>query len=536
MSESELQSAPSLVPDEAPFTAAQRGWLDELLAELASTHGVPQVAVADLAVRLTTRALWDDLPWRQPSLPLDERMSLAQGRPFDQRLMAALGQQDCRQCGYDCQSYAQAVSALSEARLNLCVPGGKETQRMLDALLAERRGGAPAFDAETYRQARDEKNKPPAPETREGYCRDRPVPARFALRRLLNEPSSEKATYHIEIDIEAAGVSYAPGDAFGVYVENDPLLVDAVIAALGAPAEAAVGGRPLREVLINDVSLRTPPDALFASIACVTGGEQRTTAKRLAHGEDPDGDAASLDVLATLEKFAGAALHPEAFVDSLDPLHPRLYSIASSQRATPGRVSLAVDHVRYQVGGRLLNGAASSFLAERAAVGGALRVYVQQAPHFRLPEDDDTPVVMIGPGTGIAPFRAFLQERRARGARGKNWLFFGHRSEAQDYLYAQDLEDFRADGVLDNLSLAWSRDGDGKNYVHHRMLEEGETLWDWIYDGAHIYVCGDAKRMAVDVERALVEVVADYGNRDTEAAEAFLDKLRRTGRYQKDVY
>ena len=529
---------PSLIiPDTAPFTVEQRAWLNDLFAELLSTYAVPAHVLANVASTIAARVdVHETAPWHRSNLTLGERMMLAEGRPLVRRIMAAMAQQDCRQCGYDCETYANAVATSAETRLNLCVPGGKETSRMLSALLAESNGGDPAFDAEAYRQNLVAAKAPPLPDPRPGYHRDDPVLVGLTTRNRLSKDASEKATYHIEIDLRESGLEYLPGDALGIYPENDPVLVDAVIAALRAPADFSIMGRTLRDVLITDLSLGTPTDALFTLISYISGGEQRRKAKRLAAGEDPDGDAATLDVLAALEKFPGIRPDPEAFVESLDPLQPRLYSIASSLRTEPGRAALTVDHVRYTVDGRIRDGVTSSWLGERAPLGTTLRAYVQPAHHFRLPADGATPIIMIGPGTGIAPFRGFLLERKAMDAQGRAWLFFGHRHQATDFFYEGELAQFCADGVLCKLSLAWSRDSQEKCYVQHKIAEAGEELWDWLYDGAHLYVCGDARHMAVEVERTLVEIVADYGNRDEEAARAYIDSLRTAGRYHVDVY
>jgi sulfite reductase (NADPH) flavoprotein alpha-component len=275
---------------------------------------------------------------------------------------------------------------------------------------------------------------------------------------------------------------------------------------------------------------------LFQLISYITGGERRQKAKALASGENPDGDAATLDVLAAIEKFRGIRPDPEAFIESLDPLQPRLYSISSSPRTDPGRVSLTVDAVRYRVGPRQRLGVASTFLAERVRPGHRMKAYVQKAHAFGLPADPDVPIIMIGPGTGIAPFRAFLHERMATKAPGRNWLFFGHQRRDCDFFYEDELVGMKAHGVLTRLTLAWSRDAEHKIYVQDRMREVGRDLWAWLADGAHIYVCGDAKRMAKDVERALVDVVAQFGARSTDEAIAFVTELKKSGRYQQDVY
>jgi sulfite reductase (NADPH) flavoprotein alpha-component len=275
---------------------------------------------------------------------------------------------------------------------------------------------------------------------------------------------------------------------------------------------------------------------LFQLYSYLTGGARRQTAKALAAGEDPDGDAASLDVLAAIEKFAGVRPDPEAFIEALDALQPRLFSIASSPKVDPTRIALTVDAVRYPLGDRTRLGVASTFLADRIAPGQKLRAYVQRAQHFALPADPGVPIIMIGPGTGIAPFRAFLHERMAARAPGRNWLFFGHQRSDYDFFYEDELAGMKAARVLTRLTLAWSRDSDHKIYVQDRMREVGRDLWAWIAEGAHVYVCGDAKRMAKDVEAALIEIVAAFGVRAINEAVAFVGELKKNGRYQQDVY
>ncbi len=275
---------------------------------------------------------------------------------------------------------------------------------------------------------------------------------------------------------------------------------------------------------------------LFQLISYLTGGERRQKAKALAEGRDPDGDAATLDVLAALQKFPGIRPDPEAFIESLEPLQPRVYSISSSLKANPGQVSLTVDAVRYEVAKRTWLGVASTFLAGRINPGDQIRVYVQKAQHFALPADPNKPIIMVGPGTGIAPFRAFLQERIATKAPGPNWLYFGHQRSDYDFFYEDELKGMRRAGHLHRLTFAWSRDGDEKIYVQHRMREDGRDIWAWLERGAHIYVCGDALRMAKDVERALIDVVAEHGKRSPEDAARFVAELKKNDRYQADVY
>src|ERR1700692_4568310 len=393
-------------------------------------------------------------------MPITERMKLAEGRPLRRRMMAAMAQQDCGQCGYNCHDYSDAIASKAEPRLNLCVPGGKETARMLKTLNEELEK-APAATSVTAAPAA----AAPAVTAEPGRSRDNPVPATFLSRRLLNKDGSEKETWHIEFDLSGAGLDYEVGDSFGIFARNELGHVDQIIALLGASHTTAVRGRTLREVLTDEVSLAPAPDSLFELISFITGGAPREKARALAQGEDPDGDAATLDVMAALQKFSGVRPHPEAFVEALEPLQPRLYSISSSHNATPGRLSLTVDCVRYVVGKRKRLGLASIFLAERVKPGDQVEVYVQKAHGFALPQDPATPIIMIGPRTGIAPCRAFLHDRRATGATGKNWLFFGHQRSGYDFFYADELNAMKTSGLLTRMSLAWSRDGAKKFYV-----------------------------------------------------------------------
>ena len=468
----------------------------------------------------------DGAPWHDPAMPLPDRMKLAEGKPLPRRMMAAMAQQDCSQCGYNCKDYADALFTKKEERLNLCVPGGKDTARMLKNLYAELGAAPPVAKAEPA----------PAPVSAPGRSRDNPVLATFVSRRRLNKEGSEKETWHIEFDLAESGLDYTVGDSFGIYPANDPALVEAVIVALDAPADFPIGGRTLREVLTDGVSLSPAPDMLFEFISYLIGGDRKKKAKALAEGQDPDGDAATLDVLAALQKFPGIRPDPEAFIEALDPLQPRVYSISSSLKANPGRVSLTVEAVRYKVGERVRLGVASTFLGGRIAPGDKIRVYVQKAQHFALPADPGKPIIMIGPGTGLAPFRAFLQERQATDAPGPNWLYFGHQRSDYDFFYEDELKEMRKSGLLTRLTLAWSRDGKEKIYVQHRMRDDGRDLWEWLSKGAHIYVCGDALRMAKDVERALIDVVAEHGKRSPEDAARYVAELKKNDRYQADVY
>jgi sulfite reductase (NADPH) flavoprotein alpha-component len=524
-----------IIPASAPFSEAQRSWLNGFFAGLLSTDGPTALSAEQGAAVMQGPAGGSDdgeAPWHDQTMPIADRMKLAEGRPLRRRMMAAMAQQDCGQCGYNCNDYSDAIASKGEARLNLCVPGGKETARMLKSLheeLAKAQATSPS-------PALAPAAATPAVTAEPGRSRDNPVAATFVSRRLLNKPGSEKETWHIDFDLSGCGLDYVVGDSFGIYARNDLGHVDQIIALLGASHTTEVRGKTLREVLLDDVSLSPAPDSLFELFSYLTGGAQREKARALAQGEDPDGDAATLDVMAVLQKFSKVRPHPEAFVEALEVLQPRLYSISSSHNATPGKLSLTVDCVRYVIGKRQRLGLASTFLAERIQPGDEVKVYVQKAHGFALPQDPRTPVIMIGPGTGVAPFRAFLLDRKATGAQGKNWLFFGHQRSDCDFFYSDELKALKTSGHLTRLSLAWSRDGDKKFYVQDRMREVGRELWTWLAEGANVYICGDAKRMAKDVERALVDIVAQYGARSTDEAVSFVGELKKKGRFQQDVY
>jgi sulfite reductase (NADPH) flavoprotein alpha-component len=560
---------PTLIPDTAPFSPEQRSWLNGFLAGLLSLEsGVNPLSAAESAALVPAVGAaqeshgplndGDDgvAPWHDPAMPLTERMGLAESRPLRRRMMAAMGQQDCGQCGYNCEDYANAIFLKSEERLNLCVPGGKETARMLKTLYAEFGAipaaaklatapvASPQISAQVSAQSAPAIAKDPAPIPAQADAaasavaapsRNHPAEVAFLSRTRLNKADSSKETWHIELDLADSAITYSVGDSLGIVPSNHQALVDAVIAAIGAPPDFPIAERSLREVLRDDSSLGVAPDMLFELISYITGGERRHKAKELARGADPDGDAATLDVLAALQKFPGIRPDPEAFIESLDPLQPRLYSIACSPKIDPRRVALTVDAVRYTLGDRRRFGVASTFLAERIAPGAKFKAYVQKAQSFALPRDPSVPIVMIGPGTGIAPFRAFLHERMAAKAPGRNWLFFGHQRRDCDFFYEDELAAMNTTGLLTRLSLAWSRDGVRKVYVQDRMREAGRELWSWIAEGAHIYVCG-AIAMGKDVERALREVIAEHGARSLEQSGAFLAELKKSGRYQTDVY
>ncbi|SUS07296.1 Sulfite reductase [uncultured Defluviicoccus sp.] len=539
-----------LLPDNAPFTPEQRAWLNGFFAGLLSFDGPADLVTAATTQSVATPAAAADpladgddgaAPWHDQTIPMAERMTLAAGRPLRRRMMAAMAQQDCGQCGYNCEDYANALFLKKEERLNLCVPGGKPTARMLKSLHAEMAADAPAAPAATppaNGTAAAAKPTAVAP----GRSREKPVLATFLGTRVLNKAGSEKETCHVEFDLAETGLDYQPGDSFGIVPRNDPELADAIIEHLGCAADAEIGdgnghSRSLRDALIETLALWPAPDALFELLATLSSeAGERAKLSAMAEGTDTDGDLDSLDVLAALEKFPALKPTPKALVGALEPLQPRLYSISSSPRATPGKLHLTVDIVRWRSGARLRKGVASTFLADRLAPSDRVPVYIQASHGFTLPADPATPIIMVGPGTGVAPFRSFLHERRATGASGRAWLFFGHQRRDCDFFYEDELAELTAAGTLTRLSTAFSRDQEAKVYVQDRMVEEGAELYRWLEDGAWFYVCGDAKRMAPDVDRALHQVAAVHGGMTDEAARAYIAALTAAGRYRKDVY
>ena len=380
-----------------------------------------------------------------------------------------------------------------------------------------------------------------APKPASPYTRTNPFPGKLTVNRSLCGEGSDKDTRHFEIDLTGWGLSYEVGDSMTVWATNDPKLVDEILKAICAKGDEKVKGpkgeTTVREALLRDCRItQTTPKFLKMISERASAAPLITELLDPERKEDLDRYLWGMEVIDFLTEHPSIKISPQDFVDVLAKLQPRLYSISSSPKTNPGRVSLTVDAVRYDIDGRTRLGVASTFLASRVAAGDGLKVYVQKAQNFGLPVDPSVPIIMIGPGTGIAPFRAFLHERMATKADGRNWLFFGHRNSASDFFYEDELSGMKAAGLLTRLSLAWSRDGDEKIYVQDRMRENGRELWAWLADGAHVYVCGDAKHMAKDVEHALIEIVSACGARTTDEAIAFVADLKKRGRYQADVY
>jgi len=371
------------------------------------------------------------------------------------------------------------------------------------------------------------------------FDRDNPFRAEVLANQRITSPASSKDVRHIELSLEGSGIVYEPGDALAVIAANPPVLVDEIIGLLGLDPGAAVELRgetlPLAAAMSRKLEITAANAAFLAAWRDLSGDPELA---RILDADDPAGRHALIDthqVVDVLRRFP-AAVDASALVAMLRPLAPRSYSIASSLDANPGEVHLTVAAVRYEAFGREHVGAASTYLADRVGEGDVVEVFPAPNPRFRLPADDATPIFMIGPGTGVAPFRAFVEARAGRAASGDSWLFFGDREMRHDFLYQLEWLKHLRDGSLTRLDVAFSRDQAHKVYVQDRLRERGAEVFEWIERGACIYVCGDASRMAGDVHTALRDVLAEHGGIDADAAEARLGQMRAAGRYAKDVY
>ncbi|MDX6840004.1 MAG: NADPH-dependent assimilatory sulfite reductase flavoprotein subunit [Hafnia sp.] len=369
------------------------------------------------------------------------------------------------------------------------------------------------------------------------YSKESPLTATLAVNQKITGRNSDKDVRHLEIDLGDSGLSYQPGDALGVWYHNDPDLVEEIIGLVWRTGDEKItlNGQTLtlREALTDHLELTQNTTVIVEKYASLSRDERLIELLADKHQLQ---QYAQTTPLPDMIRQAPADLDAEQLVALLRPLTPRLYSIASAQEEVGNEVHITVGVVRYDVEGRARTGGASGYLADRLEEEGELRVFIEHNDNFRLPANPQTPVIMIGPGTGIAPFRAFIQQRAAEGAEGLNWLFFGNPHFTEDFLYQVEWQRYVKEGVLSRIDLAWSRDQNHKVYVQDKLREQGAEVWRWIEKGAHIYVCGDANRMAKDVEQALLELLAEHGGMDAEQADEFLSELRVERRYQRDVY
>ncbi|HEY8932099.1 MAG TPA: sulfite reductase subunit alpha [Rariglobus sp.] len=572
-------TSPIVIPEDAPFSPQQRVWLSDFLGKLLSGTGAPsgpavpvtilfgsQTGNAEgLAKKLVKTLKKGNFEPEVHDIGAYDRSRLAQeknllvitstygdGEPPDNaadfhgwihsesapRLegvsysVLALGDTnypDFCKCGIQFDERFAALGAQRiHPRIDSDVDFDGPFKEWSDAIV---KALAPAGGTVTNGSA-------PVAEAETGYSKKNPFPATILNNFNLNGPG-DKQTHHVEFSLEGSGLEYEVGDALGVYPRNPEGVVDEILAALPFKAGnvTLADGQEitLREALISHYDIGTLNKSL------VQKWQERSGSPFLRSLVEADDKKAWDDFCWGRDLIDLVIDHPADFTDAdefvsvLKKLQPRLYSIASSPKAHPGEVHLCVGIVRYQSYGRKRGGICSTFLADRSG-GLTPGVFVHSNNAFRVPANGDTPVIMCGPGTGIAPFRAFLEERKATAAKGKNWLFFGNPYSKTDFLYEEELKGYVADGTLDRLDVAWSRDQKEKVYVQNLMIEHGAELWKWFQEGAAFYICGDASRMAKDVDAALHTVAEVHGKLSKEEAAAFIAQLKKDKRYQRDVY
>lgn len=576
------------IPEEAPFSGDQRAWLAGFLAGLHSRAAMGGAAVAPAAAARpatvlhllygtqtgNSEGLAEEAAKSARALGLDARV-----QPLDEMTPEALA--GMKQALFVCSTYGEgempdgaqlfwealssdAAPRLEDLRFAVLALGDTsydgfcKAGKLLDMRL-EQLGGrrlAPRLDcdldyespaaawlsstlplvAEKGASVSAPKAEAPKPSAKEGFTRKHPYSARVLTNRLLSGADSAKEIRHFEFELGASGIAYEAGDALGVIPRNDPALVAEILAHLGAKAEDLAPGhdRPLGRVLEENFEIVTPSREFIAAVEARAGHEELSHVLRNGDREALDAWLWDRDLLDVLRLAPKGEMDAATFLGLVKPLQHRAYSISSSPKAHPGEVHLTVASVRYMSEGRMHGGVCSTFLADRAE--GTAGVFLSPNKSFRVPADDSAPMIMVGPGTGIAPFRAFLEERRAREAKGRNWLFFGDQRRASDFIYADELGEMSRSGLLTRLDLAFSRDQAEKIYVQTRMRENGKALFSWLEEGGCFYVCGDASRMAKDVDAALHEIIATHAGVSPEAATEYVNGLKREKRYLRDVY
>ncbi len=567
------------LPDNAPFSATQKSWLNGWIAGVLASQpdggattpaaaGTPltilfgsQTGAAEgLAKRLAREARTRGF---EPTvLGMDEHAKVE--LPGCERLLVVTSTYGDGEPPHNATAFwgwlnADAAPALNAVRFSVLALGdtsyddfcefGKVVDARLEALGAQR--VLPRVDCDTDYDApfaawmgtaltalqpdSTEASVPPvvaaatAPPTAETGTKANPYPATIIDNRLLTTPTAAKETRHFALHIN--GLQYEVGDALGVMPTNCRALIDAVLLAGGWTADEAV-----RHTLTHGLDLSSPSHDLLELVAQRGNHNELRGLLQSERSAELKGWLHGRDVLDLLALVPPGAISVTEFTASLRKLQPRLYSIASSLKAVPNEVHLTVAQVRYEAHGRARNGVCSTYLADRVDLDVPVPVFIQPRRSFRLPEDTSKPVIMVGPGTGVAPFRAFLQERQAVGGKGRNWLFFGEQSRGQSYFYKDEWMGMIRAGTLHRMDTAFSRDQEQKIYVQHRMAESGEELYRWLEEGAHFYVCGDASRMAKDVDATLHQIIQTHGGKSPEQAAAYVANLKQAKRYARDVY
>jgi sulfite reductase (NADPH) flavoprotein alpha-component len=370
------------------------------------------------------------------------------------------------------------------------------------------------------------------------WNRKNPYPATLSVNQLLSGSNSDKEIRHYEFDLADSGITYEAGDALNVMPINDPLLVEALLSRLSIEPDLVIDGQdqPVGDLLTHKYEISTPSRNMIAAIEQSAGDEMLTHVVKHGDKETLADFLWGKDTLDLLTINPQVSFSIDEFIKLLKPLQHRAYSISSSPKAHPTSVHLTVASVRWRSEDRDHRGVCSTFLADRVETKSKAGIFVSPNKAFRVPANDDAPVIMVGPGTGVAPFRAFLEERQARQAAGKNWLFFGDQTKADDFIYQQQLTEMYDSGLLTRFDTAFSRDQKDKVYVQHKMVEHGEELFKWLQTGAYFYVCGDATRMAKDVDKALADIVANQGAMSSDKATEYVNNLKREKRYLRDVY
>ncbi len=560
----------AFITEDAPFDPAQRHWLNGLLSGL---HAIASAATAEDASEVGTaltilygsqsgnaEALSKDLRkfaktqgFEASVAALDDvqlsdlsainhllivTATFGEGEPTDNaaKFYAALMDENAPSlpetlnfsiCGLGDSSYAEFNKAAMDIDARLAELGAL---RANDPVFCDvdfeddyAEWKTAAFDSEAFKSAAGVGSAPEPAGAAPGFDKNHPFMATLMVSERLSGEDSAKCVNHIELSLAGGGedLDYAVGDALGVWPLNCQNEVSAILAACGFSGK-------------ESIELKSGPARLKSAL--LTRLDLTTVTPKTLEVWGIEGVSQDMQIIDVLRSGDVAELNPQVLVDGLRPLQPRLYSISSSPKKHPGEVHLTIGEVRYSLNETDRKGVASTYLGERLSDGGMVGVYVQKSAHFHIPADDAAPLIMIGPGTGIAPFRAFLEEREMREAPGKNWLFFGDQHEACDYLYREQIETWQQSGLLNKASLAWSRDGADKVYVQTLLKQDGQEIFQWLEDGAAIYICGDASRMAADVDKALRDIIQRNGGKSKEEADAYMDMLAATHRYQRDVY